>query len=360
MPKFIQASSLSQLRSTLESRMQSSVAEFLRTRATNLNSRLLHAVAMKVAKDPMKKVKKMIKDLVVKLMEEANQESGHKGWCDTELGTNQQTRDNKAEEVATLTAEIDSLTATIETTTATVKTLTDEIADLDKAMADKTAARNEENAANKVTIADSQAAQTALAQALIVLKEFYAKAATGDAGVKEPVPEVNEKSKMQNTFSGIQQGDEAPGVAEFKGQQGAGDGVVKMLEVIEQDFAHLETTTTSAEDEALKAYEAFMTESKVAKSGKSSSLKFKTEKNAEDAATLKQKKNDLADTQTQLDAALAYFDKLKPSCISSEISYEDRVAQRNEEIASLKEALAIMAESADRDGVSRKGSSGFS
>merc|ERR1740117_2627337 len=152
MPKFIQASSLSQLRSTLESRIQSTVAEFLRTRAANLNSRLLHAVAMKASKDPMKKVKKMIKDLEVKLMEEANQESGHKGWCDTELGTNKQTRDNKAEDVASLTAEIDTLTATIVTTTATVKTLTGEIADLDKNMADKTTTRNEENAANKVRL----------------------------------------------------------------------------------------------------------------------------------------------------------------------------------------------------------------
>ena len=50
---------------------------------------------MKVAYDPFKSVKKMIKDMVVKLMEEANEEAEHKGWCDTELSTNEQTRKQK-------------------------------------------------------------------------------------------------------------------------------------------------------------------------------------------------------------------------------------------------------------------------
>ena len=44
----------------------------------------------------------------------------------------------------------------------------------------------------------------------------------------------------------------------------------------------------------------------------------------------------------ELDAALAYFDKLKPSCVDSGVSFEDRVARRKEEIESLQEALKIL------------------
>lgn len=54
------------------------------------------------------------------------------------------------------------------------------------------------------------------------------------------------------------------------------------------------------------------------------------------------KKEDLEGTQKELDAALAYFDKLKPSCVDSGVSYEDRVARRKEEIESLQEALKIL------------------
>ena len=46
-------------------------------------------------------------------MEEANEEAEHKGWCDTELSTNEQTRKEKTSAVETLHAEIDELTASI-------------------------------------------------------------------------------------------------------------------------------------------------------------------------------------------------------------------------------------------------------
>ena len=49
----------------------------------------------------------------MRLMEEANEEAEHKGWCDTELSTNEQTRKEKTSAVETLHAEIDELTASI-------------------------------------------------------------------------------------------------------------------------------------------------------------------------------------------------------------------------------------------------------
>jgi pyruvate formate-lyase activating enzyme-like uncharacterized protein len=61
--------------------------------------------------DPFEKVKKMIKDLITKLMEEANDEADQHAYCTSELSTNKQTRDNKGAEVDKLTAESEKLTA---------------------------------------------------------------------------------------------------------------------------------------------------------------------------------------------------------------------------------------------------------
>merc|ERR1712084_89685 len=115
-----------------------------------------------------------------------------------------------------------------------------------------------------------------------------------------------------------------------------------MLEVVQSDFARLETETSAAEDSAQKAYDEFMTESKVDKAQKSTDTEHKTAKKQDHEQALTVKRSDLEGTQKELDAALAYFDKLKPSCVEAGVSYEDRVARREAEIQSLQEALRIL------------------
>ena len=66
LPQLIQkSSSLAQLRSVATNPNQLRVASYLKEQASRINSRVLSALAMRVADDPFKKVKKMIKDLIV-------------------------------------------------------------------------------------------------------------------------------------------------------------------------------------------------------------------------------------------------------------------------------------------------------
>merc|ERR550514_1236767 len=97
--------------------------------------------------------------MIVKLMEEANEEAEHKGWCDTELSTNEQTRKEKSSSVEILTAEVDELEATIGQLSAQITELTQNVADLDAAIAEATTIREEEKAKNTQTIKDAKAAQ---------------------------------------------------------------------------------------------------------------------------------------------------------------------------------------------------------
>mmetsp|Transcript_18426 Transcript_18426/g.33005 ORF Transcript_18426/g.33005 Transcript_18426/m.33005 type:complete len:123 (+) Transcript_18426:2-370(+) len=115
-----------------------------------------------------------------------------------------------------------------------------------------------------------------------------------------------------------------------------------MLEVIESDFARLESDTKADEATAQKTYDEFMTESKVDKAAKSTDMEHKTAKKQDQSQALTTKTADREGTQKELDAALAYYDKLKPSCIDAGVSYDDRVSRRKEEIESLQEALRIL------------------
>ena len=50
------------------------------------------------------------------------------------------------------------------------------------------------------------------------------------------------------------------------------------------------------------------------------------------------KKRDL-EQEHVFTASLTYYDILKPSCVNAAVRYEDRVAQRKEELTSLQNAL---------------------
>merc|ERR1712113_31196 len=204
-----------------------------------LNSRVLSTLAAHMTDDPFRKVKKMIKDLIVKLMEEANEEAEHKGWCDTELSTNEQTRKEKTEAVEMLHAEIDELEASIAKLTEDISELTKAVADLNVAMAKATEIRQTEKATNEATVKDAGEAQTAVAQAVTVLKEFYSKAGEATAFLQQEQQPV------------------VPAIFDspYKGLQAENGGVIGMLEVIQADFARLEADTKASEATSQKEYD---------------------------------------------------------------------------------------------------------
>jgi len=297
---------------------------FLKTKAKELNSRVLMQLATATGDDPFKKVKKLIQDLIVRLMEQANEEAEQKGWCDTELATNEATRKEKTAAVEKLHAEIDQLEASIAKLTEDISDLTAAVAELDAAVAKATNIRSVEKEENTATIADAKDAQAAVAQALTVLKEFYAKA--GEA------------------TSLLQQQPESPEIFEssYKGMQSENGGVVGMIEVIESDFARLEADTTASEAQSQKEFDQFSTDSAMDKAQKNKDIEHKTAKKQNEQQALQEAKGDLEGTQKELDSALNYFDKLKPQCIDSGVSFEERVARRQDEIESLQEALRIL------------------
>merc|ERR1719450_1879753 len=115
-----------------------------------------------------------------------------------------------------------------------------------------------------------------------------------------------------------------------------------MLDVIASDFANLEADTKAAEAAAQKAYDRFMVESKKTKATKSKKIEMDIADKAAAEAKLQEDTKDLKGTQDELLAADRYYEKLVPQCIDQGMTWEERVAARESEINSLKQALKIL------------------
>merc|ERR1719503_414546 len=106
-----------------------------------------------------------------------------------------------------------------------------------------------------------------------------------------------------------------------------------------RDSAEAEAT----EDEAAKAYKALSDENKVSKATKQAEGKGKASEVKSLTVQLEHSKEDHASVSSELDAVNAYIDKLRPQCEEKAMSYEEKKARREAEIAGLKEALEILA-----------------
>merc|ERR1719364_495612 len=113
---------------------------------------LLLRLASQIAADPFAKVKKLIQELIERLLQEAANEANQKGWCDKSLGDAEQRREHAVTAVEELNNEMATLEATRDKLTDDLDVLTKEIAELKAARAKAEKERAEEKAESEATI----------------------------------------------------------------------------------------------------------------------------------------------------------------------------------------------------------------
>merc|ERR1719356_773956 len=197
-------------------------------------------------------------------------------------------------------------------------------------MAETTEDRAASKAKNDESIADAKAAQAAVQSAMSVLKEFYAKSAEATAFAQQPERESTAFVKDQAT---AKPAEDAPETFDkpYKGMLPEGGSIVDFLEVILTDFTRLEAETAASEAAELAEYKKYMSESETDKALEENEIKHKNERIKAQTSALHEAEEQLQINQEQLDAAVAYYEKLKPECVDSGITYEDRVKNREAE-----------------------------
>jgi hypothetical protein len=305
------------------SNVRSKLVKKIQSMGRKFHSFGLMQLASVASSDPFVKIRGLIEDMIAKLLKEAQEEATQKAFCDTEMGKSKTSQAEKTATLDKLQTRIDGASATIAELTEAVKTLESEVASIDKAQAEATEIRTTESADNKAAISDFRQSADAVVAAMGVLKSFY----EGSALVQ-----TKSTKSSRPSFGGA--------------KTDAGSGIISVLEVAESDFTRLLAETETAEDAAASAYEKSSEENKISKTTKMADAKAKKSEIKSLTVQLGHSKEDHASTSTELDAVNSYIDKLRPQCEEKAMSYEEKKAAREAEIAGLKEALEILEGSA--------------
>merc|ERR1719183_2383820 len=209
------------------------VLNLLRTRSEELSSPVLAALASRVASDPFVKIRKLIQELIERLLQEAADEANHKGFCDKAFGKAKQARATKAEAIAALNTALSENEAKRDKLTEEIAVLTKQIAELDTSLASSTKQRNDESAENSATISEAEEGKAAVEEAIDILDKFYKTAAKAEMFTQE-IPGMPDAG-----FEGS-----------YKASQGASTGIIGMMDVIKSDFERTISVTTKEEKKA--------------------------------------------------------------------------------------------------------------
>jgi len=327
------------------------LTDFVASEGARLNNKELILLAEKLSADPFAKVKKMIDGMITRLLEEANEDASHEGFCDTEIGKSKITRNKLSEDIDALNAAVEEGKSNIMSLTEEVATLSQEVADLDASRVEATNMRKKEKAANKVVVEDSQAAVSAVAAATAVLKKFYEGASQATAMVQtdasRPAMGTDEWDALANpNFKGTVDKGHKSGMQTFgkqySGQQDEAGGVMAMLETISSDFNNVIADTKASESQSQTAFDDFMAESQKNKAMKTRKIEMDNSDKASAETKVQEDTKDLKGTQDELLAADRYYSKLVPQCFDKGQTFEERTASREAEISSLKQALKIL------------------
>merc|ERR1719420_572794 len=330
--------------------LRQKVIAFLSHQAESLNSKVLSTllIKMKDTPSPFAKVKQMISDLITRLEEEAAAEADQKAWCDENMETTTAERNAAQLEIEKLNALFTEKHALKDSLAEDITTLSGEISDLTKGLNEETTLRQTEKDENDKTLAEAQAGLAAVEGAIEVLNAFYNPGAFIQGGQKPSnTAEGYERFVAEGAGSdGKTVDDMAPDAGgvdgDYEGNQDASKSIIGLLEVIESDFQNAQSTTQADEDAAVTAYNTFKSETETDISDKNT---LKGEK--EDAKTtaeldIVQAEADLKSEKELPQNALDELEKLKPVCVDTGMSWEERTKRREEEIEALKTALKIL------------------
>merc|ERR550514_834747 len=238
--------------------------------------RSLIRAGMETGADPFAKVKGLIKEMIERLVKEAEAEASHKAYCDEEMAETKTKKEDLDATMEKLNTKIDKWTADIAKLKEEVATLQAELAALAKSQAEMDALRQKEHEEYLVVKKELEDGIEGITMALKVLRDYYAK--EGDAHGKA---------------------------------SGAGGGIIGLLEVAESDFTKNLQDVETEEENAQSEYDRISQENAITKVTKEQDVKYKTKEYKGLEKAVAEASADLEAAETEYKAVMEYYDKIK-------------------------------------------------
>merc|ERR1719220_2943356 len=219
----------------------------IRDLARKYNSGSLVQLASKMSaamqsSDSFAKIKGLISEMIARLEQEAGADATKKAFCDKELAESNQKKSDKSKEIAKLSSRIGQMSAKSTQLKDEVAVLQSQLAKLAKSQADMDKIRGDEKATFFVNKAELEKALAGIKAALKILTEYYA------------------------------QDGKAHDAAE-----GAGAGIISLLEVVEADFSKNLAQITSDEEEASALHDQVSKENEIEKNNQGARRQIQTQ-----------------------------------------------------------------------------------
>lgn len=262
-------------------------------------------------RDVFKKVKALIHEMLAKMNEQQAQDARRDSWCQTELSNTNNAKASKATRADKLKTKMLAVSAELSSLKSEIETSAKEIDDMKASLGKAEGQRAKESAKAKADVVMYEEDQRVLREAILVLQRVY-----GDTAVKADKSGYKAKA--------------------------TGSGVVGLLQVSLENFADLAEETSKGEKEAKADFQELKTTTEVRLATFLKDTEYKKQSITKLESELVRANEDLASYQKEIKALSTYLEELATSCSVKGLSFEERKAKREEQLASLKEALRVL------------------
>jgi len=312
----------------------------LRSEARAEHSKALEQIAEAVEKHgdgPFDQIVNIIQKMIFRLKSEQTDEDKHKDWCDQALGKTDASIEDKKAKMEELKAKIDDAVGQAAALLVDMNEADAMVGKITEHVKEATEIREIGKRQNALAIKDAQDAQTALANAVAVLKDHYKESGEVPKESWEfiqtrraPIDLPDTPSTWDSAYTAVADPAKQPG------------GIIAVIEQVSADFAEMASDTAAQESSDKEIFDEDMKNCDIEKARRTKESEVKGQERRRQLDKQKSLEMERKGVKGELEATEQYLKDLQPACVEGNSTYEERKANRTKEVEALKEAQELL------------------